>query len=141
MYWKELTAYIIAFSIGIIIIVYLLDIPAFITQNPKIVHGYYITRAWPNVLLDLFFVFAYLLVAVGIIKYLKVDKNFYKFIIVIITTLIITSAWCLYFRSKPITNAFFSQWFNSVGYSSAVYDAILVGFIYLIYERVLDLLK
>jgi len=56
------------------------------------------------------------MVAFGIINYFEIYKQVYKFIIVIITTLVITSLWCLYFRSKPITSAFFSKWFNAVEY-------------------------
>ena len=140
MYWKEVGAYILAFTFSILVITYLLNIPALITQNPTIVRGYYYTRAWPNLLLDLFFVAVYLLVAAAIIKILKIEKTSSKFVVVIATTLAITSGWCFYFRSQPMTSAFFSQWFNTVGYSSALYDAILIGFTYLVYERILEYL-
>jgi hypothetical protein len=138
MFWKELKSYLLAFAIGSIIIVYLLDVGSIITGNKEIVHSYY--NYLPNLLLDLFFVWAYLMVAAGIIKYFEIVKELYKFIIVIITTLVITSLWCLYFRSKPVTSAFFSKWFNAVGYSSAVYDAVLVSFIYLIYVRLMKIM-
>ena len=140
MYWKEIGAYILAFTFSILVITYLLNIPAIITQNPTIVRGYYYTRAWPNLLLDLFFVGVYLLVAVAIIRWWKVEKTSSKFVVVIATTLAITSICCAYFQNQPITSAFFSQWFNTVGYSSALYDAILIGFTYLVYERILQYL-
>ena len=133
MYWKELKSYLLAFAIGSIIIVYLLDTGSMITGNKEIVHSYY--NHFSNVLLDLFFVWAYLMVAYGFIKYFDIKKEVNRFITIIITTIVITSLWCLYFRSKPETKQFFSKWFNAVGYSSAIYDAVLVGFIYLIYTR------
>jgi hypothetical protein len=134
MYWKELKSFLLAFVIGIIIIVYLLDVASIITGNKELVHSYY--NHLPNLLLDLFFVLAYLAISLYIIKYFKIKTELNKFIIIIISTLIITSLFCLYFRSKPVTTGFFSKWFHAVGYSSAVYDAILIGFIYLIYARI-----
>ncbi len=134
MYWKELKSYLLAFAIGTIIIVYLLDTGSIITENKEIVHSYY--HHLPNLLLDLFFVAAYLMVAYGFIKYFDIKKEVNKFITIIITTIVITSLCCLYFKSKPVTTNFFSKWFNTVGYSSAIYDAILVGFIYLIYTKI-----
>lgn len=138
MYSKEIISYLLAFIIGSIIIIYLLDVGSIITGNKAIVHSYY--NYLPNLLIDLFFVSAYLMVAFGIIKYFEIEKEVYKFIIIIITTLIITSLWCLYFTSKPITSAFFSKWFNTVGYSSAIYDAILISFIYLIYVKIKEII-
>jgi hypothetical protein len=139
MYWKELISYLISFIIGIIIIVYLLDVGSIITGNKAIVKTYYYYL--PNLLLDLFFVWIYLMVALGIIRFFKIEQEVYKFIIVVAATLVITSLWCLYFRSKQLTTSFFSKWFNTVGYSSAVYDAILVGFIYLIYVRIMEFMS
>ena len=138
MYWKELTSYLLAFCICSIVIIYMLDVGSIITGNKKIVHSYY--YYFPNLLLDLFFIWVYLLIAFAIIKYFKVEREVYKFVIIVITTIIITSLWCLYFRSKPMTSSFFSKWFNTVGYSSAIYDAILLGFTYLIYVRIMELL-
>ena len=100
MYWKEIVSFLLSFVIGTIIIVYLLDVASWMTGNRKIVHSYYYYL--PNLFLDLLFVAAYLLVALSIIKYFNIQENVYKFAVVIITTIIITSLWCLYFRSKPV---------------------------------------
>ena len=139
MYWKEIISYLLAFIIGVTLIVYVLDFGSWITGNRQIVHSYY--HYWPNLLLDLGFIAAYLLIAIAIIKYFKIKENITKFGIVIITTITITSLFCLYFITRPMTTAFFSKWFHTVGYSSAIYDAVLIGFVYLLAVRIYELIQ
>ena len=53
---------------------------------------------------------------------------------VVLVTAALTGGFCYYFTTIPLNNdVFFSRWFNTVGYSSVVYDVILLGFIYVIY--------
>lgn len=130
---KELLLLIIAFCVGLFLLTYVINLPGIITGKQKIVDEYYRKNFITNVPLDLFFILCYFLVAYLVMLLLKVKKNWVKLAIVAIVTAVLTIFFCYYFTSKPLTESFFSRWFNTVGYSSAIYDVILLVFIYGIY--------
>ena len=127
---KELLVLILSFGTGIVIITYILNLPAIITGNSDIVEEYYLKNFMTSILADLFFVFVYFLIAGFVMKFFKTKENFDKLVIVALTTIMLTGLACFYFRSNKLTNSFFSRWFHSVGYLSVVYDVILLCFIY-----------
>ena len=130
---SKLISYTIAFCAGLFLITYVLKLPHIITGKPNIVNIYYIKNYVKNVPLDYLFVLCYLLVSYLFIKLCNTNNNYIKTIIVAVTTLILTSLFCYYFVSKKVTKNFFSQWFHTVGYSSVIYDIILLVTIYIIY--------
>lgn len=130
---KEILSFIIAFCVGIFFITYLLNLPAHITRSPKIVNEYYSKNYLTNVPLDLFFILVYFLIAGIIMKIFNIKSHITKLIIVAIVTVLITGFFCYYFTSKPVTSNFFSKWFNTIGYSSIIYDVILLVFIYAVF--------
>lgn len=125
--------YVISFSSVMLILVYLVDLPFLVTRKREIVNEYYIKNLKTNIPLDFIFVFLYFLVAEIASYYLKIKtKN--KIFVVGVVTAILTSGFCYYFTSRPLDKKnFFSRWFNTVGYSSAIYDVILLMAIYYIY--------
>lgn len=128
---KELLSLIIAFCVGIFTITYLLNLPGLITGNYNIVNEYYIKNFITSIPTDFFFVLVYFLTAGIFIKILKINSNISKTLIVGLITILLTGIACYYFKSRKLTNNFFSRWFHSVGYSSVVYDLILLVFIYI----------
>ena len=86
-----------------------------------------------NVPLDYLFVLCYFLVSYLFIKLYNTTNNYIKTLIVALTTLVLTSLFCYYFVSKKVTTNFFSKWFHTVGYSSVIYDIILLVTIYIFY--------
>jgi len=132
-YRKELIQFVIAFSCGIFFITYFLKVPHMVTGKTKIVNEYYVKNFTKNVPLDLFFVACYLLLAHIAIKALKVRTVFGKIVVVGVITALLTAGFCYYFNSYKMSSNFFSKWFHTVGYSSVVYDVILLCFIYGIY--------
>ena len=56
-----------------------------------------------------------------------------QIVVVALTTATLTSLFCFYFRSYPQSQNFFSKWFHQVGYSSVVYDVILLKIVYIVY--------
>ena len=129
----NLLKYTISFCVGLFIITYLLKIPHLLTGNSKLVNNYYIDKFNINVPIDYILVLIYLIIANVFIHILKIKKNIYKILIVLLITLLISSVFFYYFISFPKTNNFFSIWFNTVGYSAVIYDAILLLVIYVIY--------
>ena len=129
----NLLKYTISFCVGLFIITYLLKIPHLLTGNSKLVNNYYIDKFNTNVPIDYILVLIYLIIANVFIHILKIKKNIYKILIVLLITILISSVFFYYFISFPKTNNFFSIWFNTVGYSAVIYDAILLLVIYVIY--------
>jgi len=130
---SKFISYTIAFCSGLFLITYLLKLPNYITGHPKIVDLYYIKNYAKNVPLDYLFVLGYLLVALLIIKICNTKNKVIKIMIVGLTTILLTSMFCYYFLSKPLTSNFFSKWFHTVKYTSVLYDTILLITIYIIY--------
>jgi len=137
----KLLNYTISFCVGLFFITYLLKIPHLLTGNSKLVNNYYIDKFNTNVPIDYILVLIYLIIANVFIHILKIKKNIYKILIVLLITLIISSAFYYYFISFPKTNNFFSIWFNTVGYSAVIYDAILLLVIYVIYLYMDNIIK
>ncbi len=127
---KEILALIIAFSVGIFIITYLFNLPSKITGDYDIVYEYYIKNFIKSIPADLFFVFVYFVIAGIFMKFFNLKSDIEKLITVALTTIILTGIACYYFKSNKLTDSFFSRWFHSVGYSSIIYDVLLLVFIY-----------
>ena len=137
-YVKELLLMIIAFSVGLFFLTYILNLPGVLTGKQKIVDEYYRKNFLTNVPLDLFFILMYFLVAYGVMRLLNVKRDNGQLLTVAVVTALLTGFFCYYFTSKPLTGSFFSRWFNTVGYSSILYDVILLVFIYAVYLYLKD---
>ncbi len=132
---KDLLALVIACMVTLFVLVFVLRLPQYITQKPSIVNEYYFKGFLSNVPLDLFFIFVYLQIALMVAKLLQVKSETSIVLIVAIVTFFVTSGFCLYFQSYPMTKSFFSRWFHHVvGYSSAIYDVILLVVTYMSYR-------
>lgn len=132
-YLTKLLSFTISFCTGLVLVTYLLGVPQIVTGNEKIVEEYYEKNYLSNVPLDYLFVSAYLLVSYLFIYLLKLEGKSEQIVTVGITTAVLTSFFCLYFKSKSRTSSFFAKWFNTVGYTSALYDVILLVVIFIIY--------
>tara|TARA_B100000963_G_C22569078_1_gene645126 strand:+ start:475 stop:945 length:471 start_codon:yes stop_codon:yes gene_type:complete len=130
---KELVVLILSFCVGIVLITYILNLPTKITGNREIVEEYYLKNFVTSIPADLFFVFIYFLIAGFVMRVFEIKEDITKLIVVGITTAILTGLACYYFISKKLTTGFFSRWFHSVGYLSAIYDVVLLVFIYAIF--------
>tara|TARA_B100000123_G_C25627996_1_gene383127 strand:- start:375 stop:821 length:447 start_codon:yes stop_codon:yes gene_type:complete len=133
LYLKNLFIYTISFCVGIFLITYILKIPHLVTGNYKIVNQYYLSNFTNNIPLDYLFVILYFLVGYIFIKIFKISNDLVKILIIALTTALLTGGFCYYFTSKELTSNFFSKWFHTVGYTSVLYDVILLVFIYIIY--------
>ena len=133
---KDLLAFVMACMVTLFVLVFVLRLPQYITQKPSIVNEYYFKGFLSNVPLDLFFIFVYLQIALLVAKLLQIKSEISIILVVAIVTFFITSGFCLYFQSYPMTKSFFSRWFHQVGYSSAIYDVILLVVTYITYRLI-----
>ena len=133
---KDLLGFVMACMVTLFVLVFVLQVPQHITQKPSIVNEYYFKGFLSNVPMDLFFIFVYLQIALLVAKLLQMKSETSIVLIVAIITFFITSGFCLYFQSYPMTKSFFSRWFHQVGYSSAIYDVILLVVTYITYRLI-----
>lgn len=133
-YKENILSYLLSFSFSLVLITYILRLPHSITGNEKLVDEYYSKNYLKNVPMDFIFVLIYLLLAFIVMYLLNIKEYIHKVIVVGIVTAILTGLFCYYFQANPIKNNFFSKWFNTVGYSSVIYDVILLVFIFIVYD-------
>lgn len=126
--------YCLAFAFTTILLVYIIKLPFILTNNSPLVTEYYIDNYIANLLLDFFLIGFYILVGLLFIRVFKIKKTSIKLIMIILTTILISGGFMLYFLNTKKTSSFFSRWFHSVTYRAVIYDIILVGLTYLVYK-------
>lgn len=126
--------YCLAFAFTTILLVYIIKLPFILTNNSPLVTEYYIDNYTANLLLDFFLIGFYILVGLLFIRVFKIKKTSIKLIMIILTTILISGGFMLYFLNTKKTSSFFSRWFHSVTYRAVIYDIILVGLTYLVYK-------
>ena len=148
---KRFFAYILSISIVTIIIVYILNLPEFITGETMLVKEYYYDNALYSFILDIFLVAFYISIAmfVGRLFHINQKDNSQQLLILALTTLIISGVFMIYFINGGSPETFFYRWFKKVGYKALIYDVILVCSIYIvmmiiynsnIFKRVLNIM-
>jgi hypothetical protein len=131
---KSFLTYILSFTVSYIVFVYGLRLPYHITNDHPIIDEIYIKKAHYMLPLDAFFIFTYINTALFIGSYFNIKTLYHKIFIISIVTFLLTTVFCYYFKSKSIdTNNIFSRWFHNIGYSSVIYDIIIVNIVYIVY--------
>ena len=129
-YVKPVFIYLFSLVSVTTILVYFLDLPTLLTNASHLVKQYYYTNYASSFLLDIVLVAIYL----GIASYISQVSNFRtffsQFAVVIITTLLISGAFFLYFTNTPKTSQFFSIWFHTVKHKAVIYDMFLVSSVF-----------
>ena len=135
--FKELvwliTSYLITFVVSTLLIVYVLQVPLFITGQQKLIKEYYYDNILSSTILDIFLIFFYLLLAQAVIYVLNVNRMVTRMLLVAVVTLCISGAFYLLFKSKPLDKkSFFSRWFYAAGFYAVIYDIVLITTTYAI---------
>ena len=131
--YKQLIILLISTSVSLFVLTFSMNIPHMITNQNDLVNEYYINKFPNSFLLDLFFIFIYLLISGFFMKMLTIKKFYGKLLVVVIATALLTTLACYYFLSKKLSDNFFSKWFHTVKYEAVIYDVILLLFTYLIF--------
>ena len=119
--------------VSLFTVTYALQVPHMITGQPALVREYYEKRYATNVPMDIFFIGCYLWLSFQLANHLGMHTYVEQMLVVALTTAALTSLFCFYFRSYPQSQIFFSRWFHQVGYSSVIYDVILLQIVYIVY--------
>ena len=119
--------YALSFSLVVVSLVYVLQVPQRITGNPDgIVDEYYFQKAPIALLGDFCFVAAYLGISLLLMHMLRAKTLMAQTLVVGLTTGMLTASACLLFLSQPLNASFFSRWFHSVRFKSVFYDVLIV---------------
>jgi len=125
--------YCLSYYTVIMIFVYILNLPQLVTNDKKgLIKEYYYDNFTKTIIFDFFLIILYLALSLFFIKLLGSDTLINNTIIVILTTILISGLFALYFLNTPENETFFSRWFHSVNYLAIVYDVILVTCVYLL---------
>lgn len=134
MWTRRFLAYFFSLILVTVVLVYILNLPAFLTQADDLVYEYYVQNALYSFILDTFLVAMYISISMWMIQWMRVSKkdNMAQWLVVVSSTIAISSIFMVYFLNGGSPNTFFSRWFNRVGYKAVVYDAVLVSSVYLL---------
>ena len=137
MFIKPYISFAIAYTIVMVILVYLLRLPQWITQNHDLVQEYYFTNKLKSFFTDLLFITLYWLFAYVIWTVLKVTSIQGQIGILVGSTILLTTVCWFYFTRQPYDfGHFFNRWFHTVGLRSVVYDALLLGILFMVYQAI-----
>lgn len=137
-YYKEVFAYVISFTLCTLILVYGVDLPKYITEKPKIVELYYYSHYFKTFFSEMIIVSLYIILAELVIKLFKITGNAKKLITVNIVTAIISGLFVLFYIYFPQTKSYLYRWFKSTKWTYILYEVILVGTIYHVYDHILE---
>jgi hypothetical protein len=134
---KGAIAYTSAYILSLIVVVYLLKLPQRITGNQNLVDEYYYQNWKMSAILDYFLILAYLAAAYGVWRLFNIEKVFLQGIIVVLTAGALTTFFWWWITRTPIRqDSFFSRWFHTVGLSAAVYDMIILGVVFIVFQLI-----
>jgi hypothetical protein len=127
-------SFLFASFFSLFTLTYLLQLPHKITGKASIVSEYYETNFNSSIPMDMLFIAAYLSLSLFLSNMLGLHSFVEQILLLSITTTILTSVFCFYFRSTRLNSQnFFSRWFHTVGYSSVIYDVVLLNVVYITY--------
>ena len=127
-----LLQYTIAYCSTMLICVFLLRIPFVLTNENSLVYEYYFKHFNTTIILDYILILLYLGIAYFFMYIFEIKRQIYKLTIVILTTIVISGSFYLYYIYQPMNSTFFSRWFHKAGYNAIIYDIILLTFTYTI---------
>ena len=130
---SKFLSFIFACFVSLFVVTYSLRVPYRLTKS-TLVKEYYETNYVTSIPLDIFFIGCYFVVAYQIANATGMNTYLEKLVIVGLTTAVLTTVFCFYFRSNTKTDNFFSRWFHAIGYASVIYDVILLITVFVIYS-------
>lgn len=132
---RKILSYTLMFCAVNVLLVYLLRVPYWISNQSSLVDEYYVKNFVKSIPMDYVLVLIYLEIGLFISRQLKLQRYFTKrLLVVVLTTALISGGFMLYFLNKPRDGSFFSRWFHSVTWRALVYDMILVPSVFYGFE-------
>ena len=131
-YVKRSISYFLSLTIVTIVMIYMLDLPGYLTGADRLIDEYYYKNMVGSFIFDIFICAIYISIAMIVTSYLKIKDNTYELLAVIGTCLAISTVFMILFKNGFHKGSFFSRWFSKVGFRAVIYDTILVSTIFVI---------
>lgn len=131
-YVKRAISYFLSLIIITIVIIYILNIPGYLTGASDLIDEYYYKNMVSSFILDIFLCAIYISIAMIITSFFNIKDNTYELLTVMGTCILISTMFMLLFQSGYKKGSFFHRWFKRVGFRAAVYDMILVSSIFVL---------
>ena len=129
-----LLPHLLAISVVSSVLVYLLDLPTFMSGETELVREYYYDNFETSFLLDIVLIAAYVHLAEYVMKIVGAQGLYARTFIVGCTAALISSLFLISFSAGWRPGSFFSRWFRAVGTVAVAYDAVVVTAVYMVSE-------
>jgi hypothetical protein len=137
---KHVFAYFTSLILVTVFVIYLLDLPTFLTGANELIKEYYYDHLVESFILDIFLFAGYIAVGLFIVNLLNIRENYQKLITVAITSFLLTTFFILLFKYNN-QKSFFSRWFKRVGMLASLYDMLIVSSVFILYKVTLERIK
>lgn len=139
-YAKRAFAYILSLSVVTAVLIYVLDLPGYLTGAHDLVKVYYYNNAVYSFLLDIALVAMYISAAMYVTSAFRIEGNALEILTVAGTSAAISTAFMILFRTGIAKGTFFHKWFARVGAIAVMYDVILVSSIFFVMKVIYNYL-
>lgn len=132
-------SYFLSLATVTIVLVYILDLPTFLSRAPKLVQEYYYDNAVGSFVFDFFLVAAYISAGMVMANALGVrgDDHAGQLGSLALSSALISTAF-MYVLLNRDGKSFFTRWFKAAGFRAVLYDIILVCSIYVVMVKIHD---
>ena len=126
-------SYFLSLSIVTVVLVYILDLPTFLSNAPKLVEEYYYGTPIKSFILDVFLIALYISAGMTTANMFNIngDDHAGQLGSLALSSGILSSVFMLMFLSQK-GSSFFTRWFKAAGFRAVVYDIILVCSVYVV---------
>ena len=126
-------SYLLSLSIVTVVLVYILDLPTFLSNAPKLVEEYYYGSPVKSFILDIFLIAFYISAGMITSNMLNISSNNQAGQLgsLALSSGIISTAFMFMFLAQK-GSSFFSRWFKAAGFRAVIYDIILVCSVYVV---------
>ena len=90
-YVKRAISYFLSLTIVTIIMIYVLNIPGYLTGADKLIDEYYYKNMLGSFIFDIFLCAIYISIAMMVTSYLKIKDNAYELLAVMATCVVVSS--------------------------------------------------
>jgi hypothetical protein len=130
-------SYFLSLTIVTVTLVYILDLPTFLSNAPKLVQEYYYGNAVGSFILDFFLIAAYISAGMIMANALNIrgDDHAGQLGSLALSSVLISTAFMYVFLAQN-SKTFFTRWFKAAGFRAVLYDVIIVCSIYVVMIQV-----
>ena len=133
-----LLSYTLAYVLCLVVVVYVLNFPGWITESYDIVKEFYIKNGMRNFFIDWVIIGLYLLFADFFIRKLDLRSNASKLSVVAAVCLVLYPVfYAIFTRVSSLRNTLYYKWFTRVGPKGVVFDVVLICSVYFVFQKLL----